>query len=402
MKSLRTEERRTTKEGRNNAADRLKAQQDQDAAGEDILKGDRLLYKTTAQLQSVLMGVVESLTSSSGFQKSLEWVTDSVNTFARNMANVNQKMGSDASALDYGEAIFNTFAGIPMNEAMGTTAAGSAVVGGGIMLNKGLGSLNRSQDQNAKITQAVQKTIMGHVREGAKELTGGEIEIGGKPIPKGGTFVRDGVEYKNTNGLRDGIEPTAKGKKALMTGRGLVGKTAGWVGAALNIAATASKREDINKEYESKIKAAGGEDTEEGKKLTEERDSLLYSMYGKTASGIAGGFAGAKLGASLGALLGPLGMLMGGVGGGIAGTLLGEEGFEYIKNLLQNTKEEADAKNDASSTSILQKFDALIDRLDELLKAGEFTASATHQVQENTRLNNDPLTRGHAGPEVIG
>ena len=400
MKTLRTEERYTTEHGRHDAKARLKAMKDGEA-GEKILKGDRLLYKTTSQLQSALMGVVESLTSTSGFQKSLDWVTGSVNTFARNMANVNQKMGPKASAGDYGDALFKTLSGIPMNEAMGTTAAGATVVGSGMMLNKGLGALNRGKDQNAAIKQAVQKGILGNVLDGAVEgkaggkIPEGSIKIGGKVIAKGGTFVRDGVEYKNTTGLKDGVKPTAKGMKALRTGRGLIGKTAGWVGAALNIAATASKREDINKEYESKIKAAGA-DTDEGQKLTEERDSLLYSMYGKTASGIAGGFAGAKMGAGLGSLLGPLGMLVGGVGGGIAGTLLGEEGFEYIKNLLQSSKEEADAKSDTSSTSILKKFDALIDRLDELLKAGDFTASATYEIKENTRLNlyKDPLKNG--------
>ena len=117
-------------------------------------------------------------------------------------------------------------------------------------------------------------------------------------------------------------------------------------------------------------------------------------MYGKTASGIAGGFAGAKMGAGLGSLLGPLGMLVGGVGGGIAGTLLGEEGFEYIKNLLQSSKEEADAKSDTSSTSILKKFDALIEKLDLLLQTDEWTANATYEIKENTRLKKDPLKYG--------
>ena len=384
MKTLRTEERRTTQEGRNNASDRLQAQQALNSAGEDILKGDRLLYKTTAQVQSAMMEVVETITGSDGFSKALDTVTESVNEFADILRTVNKGVGRDGKGK-------LGFIGDVVNEATApglaeTAVAGGAMVGGQLLLNKGLGFIKGSNAE--ALQQQAQKSIIQGM--GAKVGADGSINVPGVgDVKKGGTFVKDGIEYKNTTGLIDDIKPTKTGLSKLKSGLGVTGRSAGYISAALSIYQATTQKSEIEEAYNQQIAATTNQEDKE--RLEKEKQGKLYDLYGRTASGMAGTFAGAKLGATLGSFFGPVGTLAGGAVGSIAGTMLGEEGFEYIKEWLRNDEQNKQELNNENQSTIIKKFDALIDKLDQLLSENTLQSNAAVAVADNTRKNIDPI-----------
>lgn len=385
MKTLRTEERRTTAEGRNNAAERLKSQKASGDAGEMILRGDRMVYEATTALQSGLMKTVDTIVSSDGFENALAGAVSGINKFTNEITKWGSGEQTFLGMLSNGvtEFINSMWSGIDPSLKSGITTT-ATVAATGVAAGVGIDAIKNEADRR-KALKGIQTTVQGDASLGKD----GSVKVAGQDIPKGKTFIKDGVEFKNTNGTVEGIKPTSRGMRALRTGVGVTGKLAGIVGIGVDFLSTQQQVQDIENQYRQQMQGAN---EEQKKDLVAEKENQINDIWNKMAARMAGGYIGGKYGAMAGAMTPiPGGTLIGGVTGTAIGMIAGEEGFEFIKNYLNDAAANSKDQVESSNTSILQKFDALIERIDRLLDQNWVSTNAQIGIERNTKSTVNPI-----------